>query len=222
MSNLIDNETSCTYNMKCKCQRKHGNMPEQKKLQEFLQNTGDIITSKQVTEAGLHRSILSELVEAKELVQVSRGVYLKPTAWEDEMYLMQYRFSKGIYSHDTALYLHNMTDRTPSRYTMTFPWGYNTASLKDMNLTIKRVVKEYYELGVMETPSPAGNIIKAYDIERTLCDIVRGNNTCDIQIVNQAMRQYAQSKKKDIQKLMEYAEKLRAKPKVLKYMEVLL
>jgi predicted transcriptional regulator of viral defense system len=197
-------------------------MSEQGQIQAFMQNVGDIVTSKQVTEAGFHRSLLSELVKEKELVRVSRGVYLKPTAWEDEMYLLQYRFSRGIFSHETALYLHGMTDRTPARFTMTFPWGYNAASLKDENLTAKRVVKEYYELGVTEMPSPVGNTIKAYDIERTLCDIVRGNNICDIQIVNQAMKRYAESKGKDIQKLMGYALMLRVKPKVLNYMEVLL
>jgi predicted transcriptional regulator of viral defense system len=197
-------------------------MPKQRQIQAFLQNTRGIVTSKQVTEAGLHRSILSELVKAKEIVRVSRGVYLKPTTWEDEMYLLQYRFSKGIFSHETALYLHGMTDRTPARFTMTFPWGYNAASLKDENLTTKRVIKEYYELGAMEMPSPLGNTIKAYGIERTLCDIVHGNNTCDIQIVNQAMKRYVETKGKDIQKLMNYAEKLHVKPKILNYMEILL
>ena len=87
---------------------------------------------------------------------------------------------------------------------------------------MKRTVKELYELGIMEHTSPVGNIIRAYDIERTLCDIVRGNNTCDIQIVNQAMKCYAESKTKDIQKLMGYAVELRVKAKILTYMEILL
>ena len=197
-------------------------MLEQKLIEDFLYNAGNVITSKQITEAGFHRSILAKLVQADKLVQVSRGVYMKPSAWEDEMYLLQNRFSKGIFSHETALYLHDLTDRTPLRFIMTFPWGYNAASLKDENVAVKRVVKNLYELGMTELASPAGGIIRAYDIERTLCDIVRGNNACDIQIVNQAMKRYAESKRKDIQKLMGYAEKLRVKPKVLTYMEILL
>ena len=36
------------------------------------------------------------------------------------------------------------------------------------------------------------------------------------------MRKYANSKEKDITKLMKYAEQLKVKPKVLNYMEVLL
>jgi predicted transcriptional regulator of viral defense system len=197
-------------------------MTRQEQIQQFMESTSEIVTSKQVTEAGFHRSILSALVEAEDLVQVSRGVYLKPAAWEDEMYLLQYRFNKGIFSHETALYLHNMTDRTPARFTMTFPWGYNAASLKKVNVTAKRAIKDYYKLGVMEMPSPAGNIIRTYNIERTLCDIVRGNNACDIQIINSAMKRYAEYKGKDIQKLVNYAEKLHVKLKVLNYMEVLL
>jgi predicted transcriptional regulator of viral defense system len=197
-------------------------MTKQSQVEAFLNDAGDIVTSKQVTEAGFHRSILSELVKKNELVQVSRGIYLKPTAWEDEMFFLQYRFGKGVFSHETALYLHNMTDRTPAKFTMTFPWGYNVLSLDDENLTVKRAVKKLYEIGIISLPSPAGNIIKAYDIERTLCDIVRGNNACEISVVNQAMKSYVLSKGKDIQKLMHYAKKLRVKAKILNYMEVLL
>jgi len=138
------------------------------------------------------------------------------------MFLLQYRFGKGIFSHETALYLHGMTDRTPARFTMTFPWGYNAASLKGENVKVKRTIKDLYMLGITELPSPAGNIIRAYDIERTLCDIVRGKGACETSVVNQAMKSYAQSKGKDIQKLMVYAEKLRVKARVLNYMEVLL
>jgi predicted transcriptional regulator of viral defense system len=214
--------------MMCICQTEVIAMPKQVQIQAFMKDAGDIVTSKKITAAGFHRSILSELVKENELIQIRRGVYLKPTAWEDDMYLLQYRFSKGVYSHETALYLHvlrsslDLTDRTPMKYTMTFPWGYNVTSLKGENLMVKRSVKKLHELGIMELPSPAGNNLRVYDVERTLCDIVRGNNVCELSITNQAMKSYAFSKGKDIHKLMEYAEKLRVKSKILNYMRVLL
>ena len=49
----------------------------------------------------------------------------------------------------------------------------------------------------------------------------RGSGS-DIQIVSESMKHYAASKDKNIHKLMQYAEQLRVKPKVLCYMEVLL
>ena len=69
--------------------------------------------------------------------------------------------------------------------------------------------------------SPCDNPILAYDLERTLCDILRGSGS-DIQIVGAAMKKYAISKGKDINKLLCYAEQLRVKSKILRYMEVLL
>lgn len=179
------------------------------------------ITAAQVTEAGLHRSILSELVESGELHRFGRGLYVRSHIWEDDFYLLQRKYGRGIYSHDTALYLHGYSDRPPASYTMTFPKGYNTPSLKQENLIVKRSVPMNYLLGIVEIPSPSGNPIRVYDLERTLCDILRGSGS-DIQIVNPAMKRYAASNDRDIHKLMRYAEQLRVKPKVQRYMEILL
>ena len=92
---------------------------------------------------------------------------------------------------------------------------------KQENLIVKRVVPENYEFGRIEIESPSGNPIRVYDLERTLCDILRGSGS-DVQIVGEAMKRYAASKDKNIHKLMQYADQLRVKPKVLRYMEVLL
>lgn len=192
------------------------------KIKELLDaSPGEIITAEQVTAAGLHRSILQELVDNGELYRFGRGLYVRTSAWEDDMYLLQRRYGRGIYSHDTALYLHGYSDRTPAQYTMTFPKGYNSPSLKQESIHIKRVVPENYSVGIMEVQSPCGNPIRVYNLERTLCDILRGSGS-DIQIVGAAMKKYAVSKEKDIHKLMQYAEQLHVKPKVLRYMEVLL
>jgi predicted transcriptional regulator of viral defense system len=185
-------------------------------------NNNGFITAAQVTAAGIQRRTLSELVEAKRLYRAARGIYALPNAWEDEMYFLQYRFAKGVFSIETALYLHGLSDRTPISYTLTFPHGYNAAGLKKHNAKAKFATPEIFGLGIMETKSPSGNLVRVYDVERTLCDIVKGNNPCDIQTVNQAMKVYAASKEKDIAKLIAYAGRLRVKPKVLRYMEVLL
>jgi len=77
-------------------------------------------------------------------------------------------------------------------------------------------------LGIMTLPSLSGHALKVYNIERTLCDMVRTRHKADIQIVNRAMRMYAGSREKDIGRLMDYAQRLRVKSKILTYMEILL
>ena len=106
---------------------------------------------------------------------------------EDELFIKQQKYERGIYSHDTALYLLGYSDRTPSKYTMTFPKGYNAPSTKQENINIIRVVPENYLFGIIEIKPFGGNIIKIYDLERSLCDILRGKGS-DIQIINVAFK----------------------------------
>ena len=188
----------------------------------MLKESNGFITAAQVTAAGIQRRVLGELVATGHVYRAARGIYALPEAWEDEMFFLQYNFSKGVFSNGTALYLHGMSDRTPLVYMLTFPQGYNAAGLKKHNAKAKYVMQAVYEVGITEKPSPSGNPLRVYDVERTLCDIVKGNNTCDIQLVNHAMKAYVESGNKDMAKLVAYAELLCVKPKVLRYMEVLL
>ena len=163
---------------------------------------------------------IAALVERGELYRFGRGLYVRCSAWEDDFSLLQRRYGRGIYSNDTALYLLGYSDRTPAKYTMTFPKGYNAPSLRQENLIVRRVVPENYMFGQTQIASPSGNPIRVYDLERTLCDILRGSGS-DIQIVGEAMKRYAASRDKNMHKLMQYAERLRVKPKVMRYMEIL-
>jgi len=192
------------------------------KIANMLERQSGIITSSQANAVGIPRQYLSRMVADNILRRVARGIYAAPEAWEDEMFLLQYKYSKGIFSHETALYVHGFTDRTPTRFVMTFPYGYHAQSIASTNVRMKKTVKSIYELGIVERKTTFGNKIRLYNLERTLCDIVKGNNSCDIQIVNQAMKRYALSKEKNISRLLQYAEQLRVKPKILAYMEILL
>jgi predicted transcriptional regulator of viral defense system len=192
-------------------------------LKSILRDNRGFITAKQVTNAGIPRRCLAELAKAGEIYRAERGIYAAPSALEDEMYFLQYRAAKGIYSHGSALYLHSMTDRTPHVFTMTFPFGYNVANAKKRGIAAKVALNGLYGIGVTEASSPFGNPLKVYDVEKTLCDIMRGGrNGSDIQYVSQAMKLYAASQTKDLSKLMDYAGRMRVKNKLLSYLEVLL
>ena len=192
------------------------------KVTAMVEENNGFITSAQITDAGVQRRVLGELVAENKLYKAGRGIYVSPDAWEDEMFFLQYRFSKGVFSNETALYLHGLSDRTPAVFTMTFPHGYNAYGVKKSGISVKFTKPDNYALGVTEAPSPCGNMLTVYDKERTLCDIVKGNNSCGIEVVNQAMKTYAASIDKNIGKLVDYAERLRVKQKIIRYMEVLL
>ena len=185
-----------------------------------LANNG-VLLSSAVTSAGIRRSAISELVSEGLLIPSSRGVYLLADEFEDEYLMLQKRYGRGIYSHATALYLHGYSDRVPLLLHMTFPVGYNCKSLKSELLTVTRVSKANYDLGLTSVLSPYGNEVKVYDLERSLCDVLRGQGD-DIQIVHFAFKKYTSDKQKDINKLIAYSKQLLVEPKARRYLEILL
>ena len=185
------------------------------------ENNG-IVTTAMIVAAGFSRGNINYLVDKGMIEKSARGVYILPGIWEDEMFNLQNRFKRGIYSHETALFLWDLTDRTPNRYCMTFPANYNLTKPKEENIRCVQCKKALYDLGIAEVTTPGGNTVRAYRIERTLCDILRSHSHVDIQVVTKAFKHYATSSNKNIPVLSEYAKVLKVESKLRSYLEVLL
>ncbi|WP_299062027.1 type IV toxin-antitoxin system AbiEi family antitoxin domain-containing protein [uncultured Actinomyces sp.] len=191
-------------------------------LIEIAKGQNGYVSASQATAAGIPRRKLTEAVDKGELVQVGRGLYALPETWKDPYLAVQHRFSRGVFSDDTALFLHAMTDRAPFSLTMTFPRTYNATSARESGILCRSCADEVLELGVVELTTQHGNVVRAYDLERTLCDLVRGQRMVDSQVVTPAMQAYVRSPKRDVAKLIEYARKLGVEKKIRNYLEVLL
>ncbi len=184
-------------------------------------NNGTVTTA-MVVAAGFSRGNIKYLVDKGRIEKAARGVYILPEVWEDELFNLQNRFKRGLYSHETALFLWDLTDRTPNRYHMTFPVNYNLTKPKQENIRCVQCKKEFYNLGISEVITPGGNTVRAYSVERTLCDILRPHSHVDIQIVTEAFKHYATRSNKNIPVLSKYAKVLKVEPKLRSYLEVLL
>ena len=190
-------------------------------IQIAKENNG-VVTTADITERGILRGNIKTLLNSGKLERTARGVYILPEVWDDEIFNLQSRFKRGIYSHETALFLWNLTDRTPNRYYMTFPANYNLTKPKEENIRCVQCKEALYDLGVVEVLTPGGNTVKAYSVERTLCDILRPHSHVDIQVVTEAFKRYATRTDKNIPLLSEYAKTLKVEKKLRAYLEVLL
>ena len=187
-----------------------------------MTNDGGYVTTAQVTSAGIPRRLLADAVDAGMLVQVARGLYALPETWEDPYYVAQFRFARGVFSDDTALFLHGMTDRIPFHLTMTFPRAYNKTRAKREGIVCRSCADDVLELGLCEVTTCYGNVVRAYDVERTLCDVVRGQRVIDEELVIPAMKAYVRSAWRHPTKLLKYARALGVERKIRTYLRVLL
>lgn len=192
------------------------------KILELTKQNQGLITTAQLDEAGIARGNLKPLLEQGLLERSARGVYVLPERWEDDIFNLQYRFSRGIFSCETALFLWGLSDQTPSSYTMTFPLNYNTVTAREENIHCLQVKHEWYEIGLSTVLTPGDNLVKVYNPERSLCDILRPNSHSEIRTISDAFKQYISSRKCDIPLLSAYSKIFKVEGKVRSYLEVLL
>ncbi|MBU4293014.1 MAG: type IV toxin-antitoxin system AbiEi family antitoxin domain-containing protein [Actinobacteria bacterium] len=192
------------------------------KIRDILRNQNGILLTSDLAKYGIPRTYLSILVKTGEIQRISRGVYSAANYMIDEMVSIQARFKGAIFSHETALYLLELTDRTPLFYSVTVPAGYNATPLKASGAKVYFVKRGLYLLGLITMKSPHGNEIKTFNLERTICDLLRNRNQIDVQFINESLKRYVSKKEKNIDLLYSYAKLFRIQKIVRETIEVLL
>ncbi len=192
------------------------------KIIQLAKENNGVVTAAILSDKGILRGNLKKLVDEGKLEKTARGVYILPEIWEDEFVNLQARFKKGVFSNETALFLWDLTDQTPNRYDMTFPHNYNLTNVKSEGVNCSRVKQEWYVEGKTQLESPGGNRITVYNMERTLCDILRKRGGINTGIITEAFKRYTARNDKNIPLLSEYAKMFRVEEKVRSYLEVLI
>lgn len=191
-------------------------------LKDYIQENL-VITNKEAEELGYTRHNLSELTKSGQLERLRPGLYQLKGKVIDDFVLISSNSNRIIFSHQTALYLHDISDRTPNVFHISVPQGYNASHIKNRykDLQVHYVKKDLYEIGKTEIKSPQGNLIPVYDIDRTICDIIIDREKIDKQIFTEAIKRYFKSQNKNLRRLIKYSRLFKIENEIRKYMEVL-
>lgn len=182
---------------------------------------GMVLTS-DLAEAGIARTYLTILEERGEIERVSRGVYCATGQIEDALFAFQGIYQASVFSHETALYMHDLSDRSPLYFSVTVPTGYHSQTLEDEGHQLFYVQKELLMVGVEERPSEQGNLVRVTGLERTICDVVRSRNQLEVGMVVEALKKYVRRGDKRLDLLDEYAGLFRVRTVLEPYLTVLL
>ncbi|MDR1298184.1 MAG: type IV toxin-antitoxin system AbiEi family antitoxin domain-containing protein [Deltaproteobacteria bacterium] len=196
-------------------------MDANEKVFTLLDERGGYLTSKEARENGVENKILQRMTERGLIERAAHGLYIGAEIFPDPFFVTQYRCPKGVFSNETSLFLHDLSDRDPIRPTMTIPSGWNTPLLKDGDIQFFYSRPKWMGLGACDLETPSGMKVRAYDTERTLCDCLRNIDKLDRDLVLTALKRYAKSKDRDSAKLLEYASALKICDTVYRYLEVL-
>lgn len=181
------------------------------------------LTPKIAEKSGISKYKFYKYVHENGLEQVSRGIYLSCNEWVDGLYVLHQRCPKAVFSHDEAFYYHDLTDREPLIHTFTIYSGYNAHRITaDGRCKVYTVKKELLDIGKIIVQDNCGNDIPVYDLERTVCDLIRSRNSIEVQEFNSVLKAYVARNDKNLNRLIEYAKLFRVENVIRRYMGVLL
>ena len=181
------------------------------RIEEIFRENGWMMRTYQLSQQKIYYADISFLLREGKIEKVRTGYY----QWIDredlsEVSTVLHLFPDGIFCMDTALRHYGYSDRTPA--------DWHIAVNKYSNRTRFRIdypfVKPWFvapkllELGISEQMID-GNAVRMYDKERVICDCLRYRNKMDRELFTKAIRGYVCDTRKNIPKLMEYAETLR-------------
>ena len=185
----------------------------------FEDNDG-LLNFNQVKELGLSYYTLNLMLANAEIYSDERGLYSLPNVYVDEWFGIQHRFPKGIFSLDSALWLHGLSLTVPFQPTLSFPYGTNTKNIKQNNI-LPIVLRSYYDIGIEQLERQSKQNIFVYSRERTLAECLRPIYKMDIQLISTAFQIYFNNGQYNLDELYYYGKLFKVTRKLQSYIEVL-
>lgn len=192
------------------------------KITELIQQHGGYLLFSEAQKLGISKAYLQQYIADNALERVAHGLYKSPDVWTDDLYILSLKNEKAVCSFDTALMLHGLTEREPADIYVTVPRNYNASHLRSKGVIVYQVKEEWVDLGRTVAKTTYGNEVSVYNLERTICDILRVKNKKDPQMFVYAIKEYAKSANKNLSRLMKYAKEFGVEAELRQCMEVLL
>ena len=189
-------------------------------IENKIKENHGIITNRELAKNNIPTIYLHRMVKNGKLSRVDRGVYISKEGDYDEYYFFSNRYDVPIFSYRSSLYLHDVTDFIPQKMEVTVYRGYNAHRI-DKNVIVHYVSKDIYELGITKVKTKYGNMVKAYNKERTFCDFVKSRKEIDSELFSKTINNYIKDKNKDLNKLYTYAKKMKIEREVSEIIEVI-
>lgn len=199
-------------------------MKSYEEIVNFVNKKNNVITIADFKEAKIGFYYINKLIEDNYISRIGKGIYGKTDTFEDEYFIIQNRYKNAIFSYNTSLFFLNKTEVTPNIIDLTIPNDYNVSTINPKQIRVHYTSRDNLELGMIKIKTPFGNDIKAYNLERTICDIVKNESKCglDIEQRNKVIKNAFAEGEIDGTTIIEYAKKLKCTKKIRAIMEVMI
>lgn len=190
------------------------------KLAVLRQKNNGVIDIEAAEREGISKAVMSDLCQDGKLVRVARGKYVVPVDREDPFMVLS-EADDFLFSHETALRMHGLLDDDGQLPSVTYAVGRKPDPVVRAQTDVHYVPQELYELGRTLAATPAGNLVPAYDMERSICDVAKDRGSIGTDVFIEVITRYAKHPKYNEQKLYEYGDQMNVSYAIKCYLDVL-
>lgn len=129
---------------------------------------------------------LSQALTEEKVYKIEDGVY-STKRYESELATVMKKYPKAVLTGEYAFYCHGLTDVIPEKYDLATTS--KSAKLKDARIRQVYVREDIFPLGIIEKEVDGG-IIKIYDKERMLVELLRNKNAMPYDLYKEILMHY--------------------------------
>ncbi|MBI3900000.1 MAG: type IV toxin-antitoxin system AbiEi family antitoxin domain-containing protein [Gammaproteobacteria bacterium] len=181
------------------------------------------VTARELGAAGVHRQVLTRLVEVGELERVIRGVYRLPDHPLTEhhgLVMASAAVPHGVICLLSALQFHEIGTQIPSEVWIAIDRRARRPALKYPPLRIQRYSGAALSEGI-ESHRIEGRTVRVYNAAKTVADCFKYRNKIGIDVVLEALREAWRARRFTMDELNRYARICRVDRVMRPYLEAL-
>lgn len=194
-------------------------------MEKLFQKFNGYLKTKDFLSFNFTSYYLSQLKKENFVMEVKRGLY----RWNDynlkgfeELVDVSKIVPKGVFCLFSALFYYDLSSFVPLQYYIAINRNSSRPTPPEYPpIKLKFFSGKYFSKGI-ENININGNIVKIYNIEKTICDCIRFKNEIGKDTLKEALHDYALSPKKNISRLMRYGKMFRIEKKLKIYLETIL
>lgn len=191
-------------------------------LEKMIESGDGNLSRKDAIANGVPPASFARYVSSNRLVRIRRGVYAKDGA-VDDLFQLQRRYQRIVYSGITALYLLRLTDRIPDSIEFTIP---KECRVRKESIGCNAIChiennEELFHLGNVSTGTMFGNNVTCYSKEKMVVEMIRKRDDYDSELFLKAVKTFLNGKDKDMDFLFQYARMRKVEEKVYQILEAM-
>lgn len=196
-------------------------MEKGSKIEELFYDHGGVLTTRELNDAGITYYTIKKLIDSGRIERIKPGVYRAIDIPGDEWSAVKKLVPKGVFCLFAAASLHQLSTFISSKYQVAIPWKDKIVLPEDANIDLYYWKDQQYELGIT-TEKGSFTDLPVYDREKTVCDFVKFRNKVGLDITKEVLRSYLSHRDRNLQKLSEYAARLRISTVMERHLKLML